>query len=81
MKSIRRGTFETNSSSTHSFCISRDSNNWKRLRDIFDTILYGNSQRGIDGIDDIYDEEGLLELLKLLAEAQQIIIDGTEEYC
>ena len=81
MKSIRRNTFETNSSSTHSFCISRDSDNWKRLRDIFDTILYGNSQYGVDGVDDIYDEAGLFELLKLLTEAQQILIDGTEDYC
>ena len=81
MKSIRRNTFETNSSSTHSFCIARDSANWNRLRDIFDTILYGKPELNISGVDDIYDEEGLVELLKLLTEAQQIIIDGTEEYC
>lgn len=79
MISIRKGTFETNSSSTHSFGISRDSGDWERLHDIFYTILYGDSKRNIDGIDDIYDEEGLLELLKLLNEAQTIMLDGSEE--
>ena len=80
MKTIRRNTFETNSSSTHSFAISRGSDNWERLHKIFDAILYGDSLHNIYGIDDIYDEEGLLELLKLLNEAQTILIEGTENY-
>ena len=80
MRSIRRGTFETNSSSTHSFSIKRGSNDWERLHKIFDAILYGDISRDIEGIDDIYDEEGLLKLLKLLNEAQNIILEGTEEY-
>lgn len=80
MKTIRKNTFETNSSSTHSFAIRRESSNWERLHKIFDTILYGDSLHNIYGIDDIYDEEGLLELLKLLNEAQTILIEGTEEY-
>ena len=80
MKTIRKNTFETNSSSTHSFAIRRESGNWERLHKIFDTILYGDSLHNIYGIDDIYDEEGLLELLKLLNEAQTILIEGTEEY-
>ena len=80
MISIRKGTFETNSSSTHSFAIARDSSEWERLRDIFDAILYGDSKHDIEGVDDIYDEEGLLELLKLLNEAQTILIEGSNEY-
>ena len=80
MKSIRQGTFETNSSSTHSFAIRRGSDNWERLNEIFNTILYGDVLHDIDGIDDIYDGEGLLELLKLLVEAQTIIMEGTEDY-
>ena len=80
MKTTRRNTFETNSSSTHSFAIRRESRDWERLRKIFDSILYGDSLHSIDGIDDIYDEEGLLKLLKLLNEAQTILIEGTENY-
>lgn len=80
MKVVRRETFETNSSSTHSFAISRGSDNWERLNRIFNTILFGDTLHGIYGIDDIYDEEGLVELLKLLTEAQQILLDGTEDY-
>lgn len=80
MKSIRRNTFETNSSSTHSFAITKGSDNWERLNKIFNTILYGDVLRCIDGIDNIYDGEGLVELLKLLAEAQQILLEGTEGY-
>ena len=80
MRTVRKNTFETNSSSTHSFAIGRGSDSWERLHRIFDSILYGDSSYNIDGIDDIYDEAGLLELLKLLNEAQTIIIQGTEEY-
>ena len=81
MFTIRKNTFETNSSSTHSFAIQRDSDNWERLREIFDAILYGNPRQNIEGIDDIYDEEGLVKLVKLINEAQTIILEGTEEYC
>ena len=63
MITVRRNTFETNSSSTHSFSIERGSDNWNRLHKIFDAILYGDSIHNIMGIDDIYDEEGLLKLL------------------
>lgn len=80
MRVVRRNTFETNSSSTHSFSIVRGSDNWERLHKIFDSILYGDSLHNIDGVDDIYDEEGLLKLLKLLNEAQTILIEGTEKY-
>lgn len=80
MFTTRCNTFETNSSSTHSFSIRRDSDNWERLNKIFDTILYGDSLHNIDGIDDIYDEEGLLKLLKLLNEAQTVLIEGTEDW-
>ena len=80
MKTIRNNTFETNSSSTHSFAIRKESDNWTRLHKIFDTILYGDSLHNIDGVDDIYDEEGLLKLLELLNEAQTILIEGTEDY-
>ena len=80
MKTVRNNTFETNSSSTHSFAIRRESDNWERLRKIFDTILYGDSLHNIYGVDDIYDEEDLLELLKLLNEAQTILIEGTEDW-
>lgn len=47
MKVIRRETFETNSSSTHSFAISRGSDNWERLNRIFNTILFGDTLHGI----------------------------------
>lgn len=80
MLTIRKGTFETNSSSTHSFSIRKDSRNFERLHKIFDTILYGDSLKNIYGVDDIYDEEGLLELIKLLNEAQTILIEGTEDW-
>lgn len=80
MKTIRNNTFETNSSSTHSFAIRRESSNWERLHKIFDSILYGDSLHNIDGVDDIYDEEGLLKLLTLLNEAQTILIEGTEDW-
>lgn len=80
MKTIRRNTFETNSSSTHSFAISRGSDNWERLHKIFDAILYGDYSFGVNGVDSIYDADDLLELLKLLNEAQQILINGTEDY-
>lgn len=80
MKTIRNSIFETNSSSTHSFAIRRESDNWERLHRIFDTILYGDSLNNIMSVDGIYDEEGLLKLIKLLNEAQTIIIEGTEEY-
>lgn len=71
MKTIRRNTFETNSSSTHSYSISREDSNWSRLRDIFDKILY-------DDLPNAYDKEDLAEILIKLNEAQNIIIDGTE---
>ena len=80
MITVRKDTFETNSSSTHSFAIRRGGDNWERLHKIFDSILYGDSLHNIDGIDDIYDEEGLLKLLKLLNEAQTILIEGTEDW-
>ena len=31
MKSVRRGTFETNSSSSHSLSIKRDSDEWEEI--------------------------------------------------
>lgn len=77
---VRKNTFETNSSSTHSFAINRYSNKWERLKEIFDAILYGSSRDDIEGVDDIYNEEGLLKLVKLMNEAQTIILEGTEEY-
>lgn len=82
MVTIRRGTFETNSSSTHSFAIKRDSRDFERLQTIFNLILYGgnNYSEWVIGINEISDEEDLLELLKLLHEAQTIIMEGTEEY-
>lgn len=78
MITVRKGTFETNSSSTHSFCISRDSKNFEYLRRLFDSILYGDHY--MLGISDIYDEEGLLKILEKLNEAQTIILAGTEDY-
>lgn len=80
MKSIRRNTFETNSSSTHSFAISKYNSNFERLQYIFNTILYGDDYNDIVGIDEIDDESELVELLKLLNEAQQILLNGTEDY-
>ena len=80
MITVRRGTFETNSSSTHSFSISKNDNNFERLQYIFNTILYGDEDNWIVGIDEIDDETQLFELLKLLNEAQQIIMSGTEDY-
>lgn len=71
MKTIRRNTFETNSSSTHSYSISREDSNWSRLRDIFDEILY-------DDLPDACDKDDLAEILIKLNKAQNIIINGTE---
>ena len=70
---VRRNTFETNSSSTHSYSISRDSESWEELRRLFDEILY-------DDLPDAYDEEDLCKMLVKLHEAQSIIIDGTHYY-
>ena len=80
MVTIRRRTFETNSSSTHSFSISKDDRNFEELEYIFYTILHGDEGRCIYGISEIDDESQLFELLKLLNEAQQIIMTGTEDY-
>ena len=80
MISIRKNTFETNSSSTHSLSISQHDSEWDRLQYIFKTILYGDKDNWIDGITDICNESQLLELLKLLNEAQQILLNGIEEY-
>lgn len=83
MTTIRKNTFETNSSSTHSFAISRDSHSYERLEYIFSTILHGDKRHDWDytaGIEDIDDESQLLELVKLLNEAQQILLEGTEDY-
>ena len=73
MKSIRRNTFETNSSSTHSYSIDRDSERWEKLRKLFDEILY-------DILPDAYDKEDLCNILVKLNEAQSIIIEGTDYY-
>ena len=73
MKSIRRNTFETNSSSTHSYSISRDTDDWEKLRKLFDEILY-------DMLPDTYDKEDLCNILIKLNEAQNLIIEGTESY-
>ena len=80
MVTVRKGTFETNSSSTHSFSISKEASNFERLQYIFNTILYGDKDNWITGIDEIDDESQLFELIKLLNEAQQIIMSGTEDY-
>ena len=73
MKAIRRNTFETNSSSTHSYSISRDTDDWEKLRKLFDEILY-------DMLPDAYDKEDLCNILIKLNEAQNLIIEGTEDY-
>ena len=73
MVTIRRNTFETNSSSTHSYSISRDSKSWEELRELFNEILY-------DMLPDAYDKEDLCNILIKLNEAQSIIIEGTEDY-
>lgn len=81
-KNKKQHLFETNLSSTHSFSIQRNSAKFERLQKIFELILHGgnNYSKFVSGIDDIYSEEELLQLLKLLNEAQTIIIEGTEEY-
>ena len=73
MVSIRRNTFETNSSSTHSYSISRDTDKWEELRKLFDEILY-------DMLPDAYDKEDLCNILIKLNEAQNLIIEGTDYY-
>ena len=73
MVTIRKGTFETNSSSTHSYSISRDSESWEELRRLFDEILY-------DDLPDACDEEDLCKMLVKLHEAQNLIIEGTDYY-
>ena len=73
MKSIRRNTFETNSSSTHSYSIDRDTDKWEELRKLFDEILYNM-------LPDAYDKEDLCNILIKLNEAQNLIIEGTESY-
>ena len=73
MVTIRRNTFETNSSSTHSYSISRDTDDWEKLRKLFDEILY-------DMLPDAYDKEDLCDILVKLNEAQSIIIEGTDYY-
>ena len=80
MITVRRETFETNSSSTHSFSISKYNSNYDRLEYVFNTILNGDEDNWITGIADIDDESQLFELLKLLNEAQQILLNGTEDY-
>ena len=78
MLSIRRNTFETNSSSTHSLSVRRDDDRFDKLDRIFHTILYGRD--GYVGISDVTEYEELVDLLKLLNEAQQILLDGTEDW-
>ena len=73
MVSVRRGTFETNSSSTHSYSIDRDTESWEKLRELFDKILY-------DMLPDACDKEDLCDIIVKLNEAQSIIIDGTDYY-
>lgn len=73
MVTIRRNTFETNSSSTHSYSISRDTDDWEKLRKLFDEILY-------DMLPDAYDKEDLCNILIKLNEAQNLIIEGTDYY-
>lgn len=73
MVTIRRSTFETNSSSTHSYSISRDTDKWEELRKLFDEILY-------DMLPDAYDKEDLCNILIKLNEAQNLIIEGTDYY-
>ena len=73
MVTIRRNTFETNSSSTHSYSIDRDTDDWEKLRKLFDEILY-------DMLPDAYDKEDLCNILIKLNEAQSLIIEGTEDY-
>ena len=73
MVTIRRNTFETNSSSTHSYSIDRDSESWKELRKLFDEILY-------DMLPDAYDKEDLCNILIKLNKAQTLIIEGTDYY-
>lgn len=70
---IRRNTFETNSSSTHSYSIDRDTAKWEELRKLFDEILY-------DMLPDAYDKEDLCNILIKLNEAQNLIIEGTDYY-
>lgn len=79
MRTVRRGTFETNSSSTHSFSIRRNSENWEELRNIFDSILYG-SDNLCNSIYDCCDEEDLLDIIKRLHRAQEIILEGEIEW-
>ena len=73
MKSTRKNTFETNSSSTHSYSISRDTDEWEKLRKLFDEILY-------DMLPDACDEEDLCNILIKLNKAQNLIIEGTDDY-
>lgn len=73
MVTIRRNTFETNSSSTHSYSIDRDTNKWEEIRRLFDEILY-------DMLPDACDEEDLCNILVKLNKAQNLIIEGTDYY-
>ena len=73
MVTIRRNTFETNSSSTHSYSIDRDTDKWEELRNLFDEILY-------DMLPDAYDKEDLCNILIKLNEAQNLIIECTDYY-
>lgn len=73
MVTIRRNTFETNSSSTHSYSIDRDTDDWEKLRKLFDEILY-------DMLPDACDKEDLCNILIKLNEAQNLIIEGTDYY-
>ena len=68
MVTMRRGTFETNSSSTHSFSIEKHSQAWEDIRDIFDDIL--------DRLPNIYDEEDAYNILVKLHDVESIIIRG-----
>ena len=57
MKQIRFGTFETNSSSTHSLCVctKQDYINWQtgsKIYDTYDDQLYDKSDINIDEIDE-----------------------------
>ena len=73
MFAVRNNTFETNSSSTHSFAISEEKYQYKELKRLFDEILYD--------IQFSYEEYEIVDILRKLNEAQAIILAGVEEEC
>lgn len=67
MLTVRKSTFETNSSSTHSLCISQCDSIDKHLTEL-DNILY-----------EIDSKEELYEALYHIRELERLILEGIRE--